>query len=136
MLQNADRDGIELSFTTSSNARQTNDIDQLYQHARNEPRKGTSDMEEALQKAVNKHASRMERESSPRPLSIYILTDGRFGGNPEVVLLELEQMLRDRRLPRTSLGAQFISFGSDEEGLEKMQLLDDMSDKGKFDLPL
>jgi Mg-chelatase subunit ChlD len=136
MLQNADRDGIELSFTTSSNARQTNDIDQLYQHACKEPQKGTSDMEEALQKAVNKHTFRMERESNPRPLSIYILTDGRFGGNPEVVLLGLEQMLRDRRLPRTSLGVQFISFGSDEEGLGKMQLLDDMSDKGKFDLPL
>ena len=84
------------------------------------------------QEALHAHADQTRRGRRPplvRPLSIYILTDGVWqgGGNPEVPMLGLVETLKNYNLTRNQVGIQFISFGDDAGGLERMHDLDEMS---------
>lgn len=136
MVQSDDPDGIELRFTTSEECHQSRDVSELTRSAsRASPGRG-SDVEAALQKAVDQHVSRLKKRRT-RLLSIYIMTDGNWEqGEPEAVLLTLGAMLEELGLNRSSLGVQFISYGSNEVGLKRLQQLDDMHNKESFDLKL
>lgn len=126
ILQGDDPDGMELRFTTSRQCLQSNDVTQLYNLACQMKPNEYSNVEEALEKAIAPHESRL-RNGDKRPLTVYIFTDGAWSeGEPDAVLLRLETLLQELELERLSLGIQFISFGDNKEGLKQLRLLDDM----------
>jgi hypothetical protein len=136
MVQSDDPDGIELRFTTSEECHQSRDVAELARSALRSTSGHGSDVEAALQKAVDQHVSRLKKDKA-RLLSIYIMTDGNWDrGEPEAVLLTLGALLEELGLNRSSLGVQFISYGSNKDGLQRLQRLDDMHKKGSFDLKL
>lgn len=134
VLQGLDPDGMELRFTTSRSYLKSNNISQLHQTACQEKPNAHSNVEDALDKAVEPHETRL-RQGDMRPLTVYVLTDGNWmDGNPEAVLLRLQTLLGELRLQRLSLGIQFIRFGNVKEGMERLNLLDEMHKS--FDLPM
>lgn len=136
MVQHDDPDGIELRFTTSEESQKSRSVDELYRSATLAKSGRGSSVEAALEKAVDQHVSLLEKDST-RLLSIYILTDGNWDyGEPEALLLQLVARLEDLHLNRSSLGVQFISFGDNKVGLERLQRLDDMHKGESFDLKL
>lgn len=136
MVQDDDPDGIELRFTTSEECHQSRDVAELYRSATRATAGHGSSVEAALQKAVDQHVSLLKKDTT-RLLSIYILTDGHWDhGEPEALLLQLVHWLGELGLNRSSLGVQFISFGDDKIGLQRLQTLDDMHKGTAFDLKL
>jgi hypothetical protein len=69
--------------------------------------------------------------SSKKPISIFILTDGRWGRDQlaacgvEKPIRKLMNEIMERKLNRTQVMIQFIRFGNDEDGIRHLEYLDD-----------
>lgn len=66
------------------------------------------------------------KAKSPKPLSLYILTDGVWEGksDPRKPIQKLVQTLVGWRMDKAQVGIQFINFGNDPVGLQRLQYLD------------
>lgn len=62
----------------------------------------------------------------PRPLSIYILTDGVWQpeGEPDQLIKDVASVLASNQVPQTHVGIQFIRFGEDEACRARLERLD------------
>lgn len=135
IVEDDDPDGVEVHFTTVPEAKKISKLSSdLATHARTVQPRGDTNLEDNLKAILTEYENKLYLRSvgklpSPvRPLSIYILTDGKWegGGNPEVPMLGLAQSLKDYNLTRQQIGIEFITFGDDQGALLYMQNLDDM----------
>jgi hypothetical protein len=130
ILEGDDPDGAELHFTNSDERRTSPISDNLVATAKQVVPRGRTDISPRLTRIFKDYERRLRENKDIRPLSVYVLTDGvwaRSEESPAIPLLALVQALKDTGKTRRQVGVQFVSFGSDEEGLERMQQLDDMN---------
>ena len=84
-------------------------------------------MSASLDKILSKYAAllRQERENA-RELNVYIFTDGVWNPDCDVVpeIDKIVQTILELNLSQRKIGLQFISFGDDEDGLARLNLLD------------
>lgn len=138
MVQDSDPDGIELRFANSRESTRSHDPVTLKAAAKRVKPEGTRDVGDVVEEVLNAYKgmldakeskdSRREPSSPVRPLSVYVLTDGEnFGEGSAVAISGLVHRLNELDYPRKQVGVQFISFGRNEEKLERLRQMDVLS---------
>lgn len=101
---------------------------------------GYTDMSICLGKILNKHRLKLmeQRAKHPywkrgntapvRPLSIYVLTDGNWQPGCDLApsIESLVETMLSLGMKRSQVGIQFISFGDDKDGLERLAYLENL----------
>jgi hypothetical protein len=130
LIKSKDKDGLDLYFTQSDKTLHANNSSGLVKCAKREMMardKGWCDMSASLDKILSKYAAllRQERENA-RELNVYIFTDGVWNPDCDVVpeIDKIVQTILELNLSQRKIGLQFISFGDDEDGLARLNLLD------------
>jgi hypothetical protein len=142
LTKNTDPDGIELLFTNQPTkhykSKRTTD---LMKTLESQTPKGECNMQLRLGQILQDYQERLETfkdrrrsipfiVSKPRPTSIYILTNGIWQPGPEPVC-GVDELIKiqvskpvEQNLLDAQVGIQFISFGNDHNGMNRLQLLD------------
>ena len=140
LLKESDPDGIELYFTMSFEflrSKRSSKLVEFVEH--NPPREGTSNIRLSLLKIIQDYQRRLNVQGQNslsrrwshtrarvRPQTLYIFTDGIWEPlcNPADIVASLVKSLKQHGLPREQFGIQFISFGTNTEGLARLAGLD------------
>ena len=139
-----DPDGVDLRFMGSDKklekCKQASEVRSTIQAVRFE---GKTSITKCLNDLLGEYIQRLDnyrngrrsmfgrRSKMPGPITYYILTDGVWmGGNDDIgqrAIITLTKRLNELGLPREQVGIQFISFGSDEGGLARLEKLDKLN---------
>ncbi|EXJ93480.1 hypothetical protein A1O1_01872 [Capronia coronata CBS 617.96] len=127
-----DPNGSELQFIISDQrkeARHTSELVQMVAGMKYQV-KGESNLAARLNNIFTEYRNKLTKKSSARPVSIYVFTDGYWQGgkHEEVVGHAIEKMVRfleKENYPDNMVGIQFIRFGNDPEGVERLRWLDE-----------
>ena len=134
MVEDCDPNGLELYFTNTSKIFRSKNTSSLLRELEMMTPKGLPDMRSRFGSIIEKYQgkfgkrklSSLFRESSPRKLSLYVLTDAVW--QPKIDLTTtirtLVRSLEDHKLANKQIGIQFIRFGNDPEGIRRLQELD------------
>lgn len=143
LVKHADPDGVELFYTSrptkpkKSGAKEiTTLVLSLEEHGRKPP-EGPCNMEHSLG-PILEHAkngltkgSMFRKQTNRRGVNVYILTDAIWEGGTEVrcgveePIKSLSKTMQDLGKNRTSVALQFIQFGDDALGEQRLRYLDD-----------
>ncbi|KAK5713542.1 hypothetical protein LTR15_011242 [Elasticomyces elasticus] len=141
IVEDDDPDGIDVTCANSGDSWKGKDSSKLAKHVNNIAWNGRTNLEDRLAEILvayeEKLRARGPQPKNPvRPLTVYILTDGIWGGggNPEVPIMAMVQALADLGMGREQVGVQFIVFGENSAGLQHLEKIDDM--QGAYTLPL
>lgn len=138
-----DPNGIELAFAsapsiTERNTSTTALINVVQKHRyEQEPGLMEDKLEDFLQHAVigklhNNVTRRISSIYRKNPLTVFILTDGKWGTSRHQAagvqnpILSLMEKMKDRRIARTKVMLQFLRFGDDPDGKMYLRHLDEM----------
>lgn len=130
LVKDGDPDGVEVVFTISTDTRRSKKSSQLTDRVVSRVFKGKTDISDRLGRILREYRVELDRKKlahqSVRPLSIYILTDGVWEGgkDAQTPIREIVSVLRNYGYDREQVGIQFISFGDDLEGLQRLDELD------------
>ena len=144
MAKDADPDGIELCFTCSTSKYKNRHSGPLKDAMKLEGIRPNSftDIRLQLGRILQQYQQRLQEDSErssrlwtfrstrkrARKLNIYILTNGLWQPNdPNNLIKDLVEKLQDLHLPEDQVGLQFISFGDDPNGLDRLQALDKLN---------
>ncbi|EXJ92077.1 NEK protein kinase [Capronia epimyces CBS 606.96] len=127
-----DPNGSELRFITSDQhkeAKNTTDLVQMVASMQCRA-KGESNFAARLDKIFVEYQQKLTKKASTRPISIYVFTDGVWqGGRQEIMvgrsIQRMVKFLEQRNYPENMVGIQFIRFGNDAEGMERLRWLDE-----------
>lgn len=134
MVRDCDPNGLDLYFTNTSKTVKSRSMSTLMGELSTRTPKGLPDMRSRFGDIIEKYRSKFGkrklssffRESDPRKLSLYVLTDGVW--QPKIDLTTtirtLVSGLEDHKLTNKQIGIQFIRFGNDTNGIERLQKLD------------
>ncbi|KUI67132.1 Mitogen-activated protein kinase kinase 1 [Cytospora mali] len=148
ILQDADDDGLDVMFTSNwEEMRHDRRTDNLVAFVNNNFDKygARCFIEKSLHAVITKVierlpekegarrrlVNRLARKNKGRPTSIYILTNGVWDSKAKGVcgadtpIRQLIRELQSRNLHRSQVAIQFIHFGNDERGSERLKWLDD-----------
>jgi hypothetical protein len=136
IVKEVDPDGFDLWFTGPGkplkNCQKTTAPLQTVELRRQQ---GTTDITDKLNQIFEDYIEALHKPrtgflaklSKPvKPLSLYVLTDGVWEKdcNPSYLVENFVGELEKLRKVKGKVGIQFISFGQDSVGLERMELLD------------
>ena len=141
MLKNSDPDGIDMHFTKSSRQlKSKKKTKALIEAVKEERFVGTSNIAILLNQIFEDYKAKLSSGPQPshsffrrtyttrrpRPLNVYTLTDGMWEPRCDIepIIRALVMNLRERGLPKDQIGIQFIRFGDEREGKEKLEHLD------------
>lgn len=144
IVKECDPDGFEVEFTGSQRHKYrgrttTSVVDRVARHTKS----GHADMQRRLADILRPKLSKLNDGQdvrnirSPRyarPINLYVLTDGIWAGgnNAKAPILEAIDSLQRGGFGRMKIGISFISFGNDEDGMERLRQLDELgSSKGE-----
>ncbi|RDW85934.1 hypothetical protein BP5796_04259 [Coleophoma crateriformis] len=133
LVKDSDPDGIELRFTNSDSYVQSKNSTQLVETFLSNTPRGLTDIRLRLGWILNEYSKTLKKQSqgrfwhrfkSVRSLNIYVLTDGIWQPISDVTspINQLISNLKDNG--QYQVGIQFISFGSNEQALERLKYLD------------
>ena len=134
MVRDCDPNGLDLYFTNTSKAFKSRNMNTLMGELGTRTPKGLPDMSSRFGSIIEKYQSKFGkrkvanffRESGPRKLSLYVLTDAIW--QPKIDLTTtirtLVSSLEDHKLTNKQIGIQFIRFGNDPDGIKRLQTLD------------
>ena len=148
IVKDCDPDGTELYFTICRQYRKDQNTTKLLKMLTNKRLRGSTDIDFRLNEILEKYKSRFDEPSSlmssirsiakkepkvVRPLNLYILTNGVWESQStgETPIVNLAQKLIKLGKIKSQVGIQFISFGDNPVGLEKMRKLDSGLGKGR-----
>jgi len=163
MVKRHDKDGIDLYYFNSSDCVEgSKNSTKLVLSVRGHRFSGVSSPENSLvkkldaySKKIKAYASRTLEDQShgrrlhlplglskapklPAPLSVYVLTDGvwQLGGDDDLeeTIRDLIKNLRAAKCTRKQIGIQFIRFGNDPVGIERLNALDRLGTTHGLDL--
>jgi len=129
MVKTFDPDGLDLYFTQSPEKhhhKHTKYLVNIVDKRMDNLEKGRSDISIRLDAILNAHIAQLRRPLAiHHPLNVYILTDGIWTPSCNIVpaIDKTVNMMVELSL-RKQVGLQFISFGTDPEGLARMELVD------------
>lgn len=130
-----DPDGVELFFLSANERHNTFTDSTAFSNAiRKHVPQASTNLNQCFDnyirnygKEIEKH-SKMYNQQGLTKRSIYVLTDGVFDSGLEDeghdAIKSLVDKLMGAHLPRGQIGIQFISFGTNEAGLARLQRLD------------
>lgn len=140
IVKATDPDGIELHFTMSrdrkARARKTGQLLQILETVQYF---GTSNIRIQLEDILQAYHTKLRDHKptrslfnwtrSPRPVrrqNVYILTDGVWqpGCDPTLMIKKLVDNLEQNSMEREQFGIQFIRFGNDPDGIDRLNQLD------------
>jgi hypothetical protein len=141
IVKDCDPDGTELYFTTSKDHKRDRHTSGLLYMLNGRMPNGITDIDHRLNEILEKYKSKLDTKPSlissviskaknepigPRPLNIYVLTDGMWESEStgETTIINFVQKLVKLGKPKSQVGIQFISFGNNPKGLQKMEFLD------------
>jgi hypothetical protein len=144
LVKHADPDGVELFFTSrptkpkKSGAKETNSLVRCVEDQPRASLAGPCNMElslgtilEHVKHGLKPKGSRFRQQANRRGVNVYILTDAIWEGGTEVKcgveepIKGLRNEMEDLRKTRTTVALQFIQFGDDAVGTERLRYLDD-----------
>lgn len=134
-----DTNGMELLYTISSSPPlKSKDSTTLVRSIERMTPEGKSDISQKLTLILTQYQSALHqafgaghevvsRARKVKPLSIYILTDGIWQPHcdAQTPIRNIVQKLVQLNLDKKQVGIQFISFGNDRVGLQRLKELDD-----------
>ncbi|KAF7512559.1 hypothetical protein GJ744_000820 [Endocarpon pusillum] len=138
-VKHTDDDGLDLRFTISGDRYNSTRSSTLLDKLQMKTLVGTSDIESSLGDIVHEYQMYLQQPESNRrfsftrakpkgkkALSVYVLTDAVWQprSNAAEPVSRLVSTLKDLKFPRKQVGIQFVRFGNDPEGVEKLQRLD------------
>jgi hypothetical protein len=148
IVKDCDPDGTELYFTISSQYRKDRNTTGLLNMLHGKSLKGATDIDHRLNEILEKYKAKLDERSSwissirsiakkepkvVRPLNLYILTNGIWEDKStgETTIVNFAQKLKKLGKIRNQVGIQFISFGNNLIGLERMRILDSELGRGR-----
>jgi hypothetical protein len=148
IVKDCDPDGTELYFTISSQYRRDQNTTGLLKMLNNKSLKGSTDIDLRLNEILEKYKVKLDERSSwmssirsiakkepkvVRPLNLYILTNGIWESQStgETPIVNFVQKLLKLGKIKSQVGIQFISFGDNAIGLERMRKLDSKLGRGR-----
>ena len=146
MVKTFDEDGIELHFSMSPDHYREKHTTPLLKKLKQRKPMGFSNIKPRLnsilgdyQKKINsKHLFGRNRLSKvARPLTLYVFTDGAWqdGENVERPIRNLVEEIEKLKLREDQVGVQFIRFGNNEDGKNRLEILDSGLDLSLLVLP-
>lgn len=139
MVKDSDPDGIELYFTILPSKYREKHVTNLLKRVKERFPYGDSDVKSRLWTILQDYQTKLHHQNAPksiwgkhtapkppRPLNLYILTDGVWQPDCDasMPIQYLVEKLEELKLPDGQVGIEFISFGNDKTGLERMERLD------------
>jgi hypothetical protein len=138
IVKGTDPDGIDIYFTISEESvRDCKTSSKPLQVLKSRTHQGQSDINLRLNSILDNYKASFEKhisvashfrkpKRSSRPLSVYVLTDGVWESetNPRKPIERVVETLLEAGKDRNQIRIQFISFGNDHVGLERLQALD------------
>ena len=136
-----DPDGLDLYFSTENAKIRPKNPEEFLTQLQERPAKGLPDFRQRFATIIEKYQSKFGKRNTfsklrhfnstpskgPRPLSLYVLTDGIW--DPKCTLVteikKLVALLLEHKLPNKYVGIQFIRFGDDALGQQRLKHLDD-----------
>lgn len=163
MVKRHDKDGIDLYYFNSSQCVEgSKNSTKLVLSVRGHKFSGVSSPENSLVKILDAYSKKIKAYASgthddqshsrrfhlplgrskapklPAPLSVYVLTDGvwQLGGDDDLekTIKDLITNLRAAKCMRKQIGIQFIRFGNDPVGIERLNALDRLGSAHGLDL--
>lgn len=135
LVKQSDTDGIDLHFTVSSEqVSRSKSTGKLVEKIKRHKREGVTDMTWNLDRILENYREQFHRKKpffnsnhKVRPLTLYVLTDGIWEAecDPSPVIKRMVKRLEELQCAESQVGIQFISFGEDPLGLNRLQRLDD-----------
>ncbi len=135
MVRDCDPNGLELSFTGSSKIFTSRSTRTLMKEVDMMTPKGLPDMRSRFGSIIAKYQAKFGRKTllsffresnHPRRLSLYVLTDAVW--QPKIDLTttirSLVRSLEEHKLANKQIGIQFIRFGKDPKGIQRLEELD------------
>jgi hypothetical protein len=122
-------DGIELFFTVSYDTWRRHNTSELTGNLEKKSVAGETDASyrlglqlQSYKAKVQSTAGKASKAKKLRPMSLYILTDGNWkaGGDPKPTIKDIADSLITASLKSGQLTIQFIWFGQDAVGLQRM----------------
>ena len=140
LLKESDPDGIELYFTMSDDSYRSRRSSKLVEALKNNtPPQGKSNIRTPLKRILKNYQTKLrEDRQAPwnrwlsiaqgpvRPQNLYIFTDGVWQPRCDIkdIVEDFVRFLKEQGLPREQFGIQFISFGNNVKGLDRLARLD------------
>lgn len=135
-------DGLDLYFSTESGKLRPETPEKCLKYLRERPAHGLPDFRQRFAKIIDDYQSCFGKSNKltlkkwrhpkstpskgPRPLSLYVLTDRVW--DPMCTLItevkNLVALLQEYKYPNKFVGIQFIRFGIDPKGKERLKSLD------------
>jgi hypothetical protein len=163
MVKRHDKDGLDLYyFNSSERVENSKNSTKLAMSVRGHKFSGVSSPENSLVKKLDAYSKKIKAYVSgtpehqphgwkshlsfgqskapqlPDPLSVYVLTDGvwQLGGHEDLenTIRDLIKNLNAAKCTRKQIGIQFIRFGNDQAGIERLNALDRLGRTPGLDL--
>ena len=140
MVARHDPDGAELYITTDMKALKPKTDYRMLRELDKRPAKNAPDMRHCFAHIIENYQNQFGTRNitskllhwkatpakGPRKLSLYVLTDGIWQAKTDLrqVIRTLVDHLIQYKLTNKQIGIQFIRFGNDEGGSERLEMLD------------
>ena len=134
MVRDCDPNGLDLYFTSTSEAFKSRSTNTLMGELRKMTPKGLPDMRLRLGSIIKKYQAKLGKKmfrsfyrlSNPRKLSLYVLTDAVWQPKIDLntTIRTLVKSLEDHGLGNKQVGIQFIRFGDHPQSIQRLQELD------------
>ena len=146
-----DPDGLDLYFSTQARKLKPGTNAQMIRELDSRPARGYPDFRERFASILGSYQEQLGKTSlrtmgkkllhpnstpwkGPRPLSLYVLTDGIWQGRGDLIeeVRMLTELLDENKARNKHVGIQFIRFGEDPVGIKRMKMLDSGLKKRKI----
>jgi hypothetical protein len=151
IVKDSDPDGLEFYFTISTDYKRSTNPRELLKLLHGKCHIGSTDINLRLNEIIDKYRAKLDKykaklehgsskistflhiDHGVRPLNLYILTDGIWEAQsrPDTIIINLVQKLLKLDKTRQQVGIQFISFGNNPIGLDRMRKLDSELGEGR-----
>lgn len=126
-----DSNGQEIYFTVSTNHVTFKKTKKAVSHLENMNPSSFSNIDQSLEHILGRYREKLDLQrrfslfkAAVKPLSLYVLTDAAWQGDAIEPIERMIDFQRAYKLPREQVGIQFIRFGNDPEGIQKLEYLD------------
>jgi len=146
IVKSTDKDGLDLYFRNSENfaesTKKTSELIPLLKAQKKPTKDPGINFDLRLNQILEKRTDKLDRRGifnrKPKPMSLYILTDGvwDFDGYAQEPIRNAVQKLYGVSKSRKQIGIQFIRFGDNPEALRRLEHLDNGLDVPRYVFPL
>lgn len=132
IIKERDKTGLDLVFSSAPGDKHNHvKTSRLTDQVSNKKFDGTTNLMTVMENILDDYGRQLEKSyrthSRPVPkLNLYIFTDGLWRAQCDLVpaIDNIVRTMMEVHAPQSQIGIQFISFGNDQEGIARLDLLD------------